>query len=236
MTSAAKPCLSPRRLPSANRSPPTGRIRSTCCRGRTKSRRRRWRTSSRRSSKKDCGRSTSSWCTPATSRPATGWRTPSSSLVAAVRTLPMMAPRRLVIVFHADAMLVPKRESEAASRALEELERLFKNPDPQTTLVLVAGTLDKRSRMYKLLAKQATLVECGSVEDQADAERWIKTRVAAAGAQIEPPAARLLAERCGTDVQRLRNDVDRLLLYTLGQTDRDGGRRAGDCRPEGAAG
>lgn len=140
-----------------------------------------------------------------------------SSLVAAVRTMPMMSPRRLVMVFHADAMLVPKRESEAASRALEDLERLFKNPDPQTTLVLVAGTLDKRSRIYKLLAKQATLVECGSVEDQADAERWIRTRIAAAGVLIEPPAARLLAERCGTDVQRLRNDVDRLLLYALGQ-------------------
>src|SRR4249920_3356657 len=30
----------------------------------------------------------------------------ASSLVAAVHTLPMMSPRRVVIVFHADAMLV----------------------------------------------------------------------------------------------------------------------------------
>ena len=36
-------------------------------------------------------------------------------MFAAVRTIPMMAPRRVVIVFHADAMLVPKRESEAAT-------------------------------------------------------------------------------------------------------------------------
>src|SRR6185295_1418592 len=33
----------------------------------------------------------------------------------------------------------------------------------------------------------------------------------------EPAAAHLLAERAGTDVKRLRNDVDRLLLYALGQ-------------------
>src|SRR6185295_248137 len=83
--------------------------------------------------------------------------------------------------------------------------------------VLVAGPLDKRGRMYKLLTKQATLVECGSVEDLADAERWIRTKVVAAGVEIEAPAARLLAERDGVDVKRLRNDVDRLLLYTLGQ-------------------
>lgn len=140
-----------------------------------------------------------------------------ASLVGAARTLPMMSPRRVVIVLQAQALLVPKRESEAASRALEELEDLLKNPDPQTTLVLVAGTLDKRSRIYKLLAKVATLVECGVLESVDDAARWVVNRAAAAAMKIEPAGARLLAERCGTDVKRLRNDVDRLLLYALGQ-------------------
>ena len=141
-----------------------------------------------------------------------------SSLVAAVRTLPMMAPRRVVIVLQAQSMLVPKRESDAATRALEDLENLLKNPDPQTTLVLVAGTLDKRSRIYKLLAKQATLVECGVLDSVDDAARWVANRVAGAAMKIDPAGARLMAERCGTDVKRLRNDVDRLLLYALGQT------------------
>ncbi len=140
-----------------------------------------------------------------------------ASLVDAARTLPMMAPRRIVIVLQAETLLVPKRESEAATRALDELEALFKQPEPQTTLVLVAGSLDKRSRMYKLLTKHATVVECGVIEDQADAERWIRNRVVAAGAQLDPAGARLLAERAGTDVKRLRNDTERLLLYTLGQ-------------------
>jgi DNA polymerase-3 subunit delta len=139
------------------------------------------------------------------------------SLVAAARTLPMMAPRRVVLVLQADSLLVPKRESDAAARALDELESLLKRPDPQTTLVFVAGALDGRSRMYKLLAKQGTVVECGVIEDQVAAERWITNRVVAAGFEIQPAAARLLAERAGTDVKRLRNDVERLLLYALGQ-------------------
>lgn len=140
-----------------------------------------------------------------------------SSLVSAARTLPMMVPRRVVIVLQAETLLVPKRESEAATRALDELEALLKRPEAQTTLVFVAGSVDKRSRMYKLLAKQGTVVECGAIENQADAERWIRNRVAAAGVQIEPGGARLVAERAGTDVKRLRNDVERLLLYALGQ-------------------
>jgi DNA polymerase-3 subunit delta len=138
-------------------------------------------------------------------------------LLSAVRTMPMMAPRRVVTVTQAEMLLIPKRESEAATRALEELEVLFAQPEPQATLVLVAGAIDRRSRMYKLLTKHATVVECGGIEDQADAERWVKSRIAAAGVEIEPAAARRLAERAGPDVKRLRGEVDRLLLYAMGQ-------------------
>ena len=60
------------------------------------------------------------------------------------------------------------------------------------------------------------------------AERWIRTRIAAAGVEIEPAGARVLAVLAGFperpradgktgNVKRLRGDVDRLLLYALGQ-------------------
>jgi DNA polymerase-3 subunit delta len=140
-----------------------------------------------------------------------------AALSSAVRTLPMMAPRRVVIVTQAELLLVPRRESETVTRALDRLEALFKQPEPHTTLVFVAGTLDRRSRMYKLLSRQATVVESGTLEDQADAERWVLTRVVASGSEIEPAAARRLAERAGPDVKRLRGEVDRLLLYAMGQ-------------------
>jgi DNA polymerase III subunit delta len=141
----------------------------------------------------------------------------ATSIAFAARTLPMMAPRRVVLVLQADALLVPKRDSDAATRALDQLEDLFTRPQEETTLVLVSGSVDKRSRMYKLLLKRATLVECGAIEDLADAERWVRNRIAGAGMEIEPAGARLLAARNGTDVKRLRSDVERLLLYALGQ-------------------
>ena len=140
-----------------------------------------------------------------------------ASIVSAVRTLPMMAPRRVVTVLQAETLLAPKRESEAAARALEALEALLKSPEPQTTLVFAAAAIDRRGRMFKQMQRQATIVECGVIEGQADAERWVRTRVAAGGAEIDPQAARLLVERAGLDVRRLRGEVDRLLLYALGQ-------------------
>jgi len=140
-----------------------------------------------------------------------------AGIVDAVRTLPMMTPRRVVVVMQAETILAPKRESEAAARAMEQLEALLKAPEPTATLLLVATTIDKRSRIFKMLLKQAAIVECGVLENSADAERWLQNRVAAAGAAIDPAAARLVAQRAGVDVKRLRADVERLLLYALGQ-------------------
>jgi DNA polymerase III subunit delta len=142
-----------------------------------------------------------------------------ASLVTACRTLPMMSPRRVVVVLQAGTLLVPARESAAATRALEELEELFTRPEPTTTLVLVTSAgIDRRSRIFRLLTREATCVECGvAVQDPEGAGRFVKAQVAAAGASIDPLAARLLVERGGLDVNRLRTEVERLLLYAHGQ-------------------
>ena len=52
----------------------------------------------------------------------------------------------------------------------------------------------------------------GGADGRADGEAGGRD----AGQQIEPAAARLVAERAGTDIARLRGDVERLLLYTAG--------------------
>lgn len=149
------------------------------------------------------------------------------ALLDSARTLPMMAPRRIVTVFHAENLLAPKRESQAADRALEQLVAFFEKPEPLTTVVLVSGPLDKRTRIYKLISKAAVVVDCGAPEDVAAAARWIQARVEQGGVRIEPQAARLMAVTAGFpdrptrdgrtgDVKRLRNEVERLLLYALG--------------------
>jgi len=150
-------------------------------------------------------------------------------LVTAVRTLPMMAPRRVVVVSQAETMLVPKKESEAATRALDDLVKLLEKPERLATLVFVAAPLDKRTKMFKLLSKHATLVDCGSPNDVASASLWVRTKIGAAGVEIDPAGARALATlagfpdrprndgKAGGDVKRLRGEVERLLLYAAGQ-------------------
>jgi DNA polymerase III subunit delta len=139
-----------------------------------------------------------------------------SELIDAVRTLPLMADRRVVVVLEAERMLVPKRESEAAARAAKELEQLFSDPPGHAVIGLVAGNLDGRSRLVKLLMKQAGVVTCGALETVADARRWIKAQVEAAGAKMDAAAINLLADQAGADVSRLRGELERVLLFAAG--------------------
>src|ERR1700687_266865 len=52
-----------------------------------------------------------------------------AAIIVAVRTLPMMAPRRVVIVAQAETLLAPKREGERVTRAQQELEALVTDPE-----------------------------------------------------------------------------------------------------------
>lgn len=167
-----------------------------------------------------------------------------SAIVEAARTLPMMSDRRVVVVLRAEKMLKPRRrgkaaepEAEAAEAEegaeppsdLDVLDAYVRDPVPQTTLVLVASDVDRTRKIYKTLQKHATIVECWGLKGGRDASRLdlrdvarkaeqvVRDAVEKAGQQIDPKAARLIAARVGTDIARLRNDIERLLLYAAGK-------------------
>ena len=138
-------------------------------------------------------------------------------LLHAAGTLPMMAPRRVVVIHEAEKLLIPKRESKAADEELERLEEFVKAPQPHATVVFVCGSVDKRRRIFKLLEKEAHIVDCGTIDDAGDAERWVKARAAKEGITLDPATSRALVERTGLDIVRLRGAIERLALYAMGQ-------------------
>lgn len=142
-----------------------------------------------------------------------GGEVTAMDVVDAARTLPMMVPRRVVLLLHADRMLNPKKEREASSKDLEALEDYLKAPVGSACLVLVADSLDKRRSLTKHLLAKAAVVECAGPADVNEAARWVKDRATQEGKTIDARAARLVAERTGPDIGRLRSDVERLVLY-----------------------
>lgn len=157
----------------------------------------------------------------------------AASIVESARTLPMMGDRRVVVVLRAEKILKPKRgkaddddEGPSAS-TVDVLDAYVKRPEPSTTLVFVSSDVDRTRKLFKSLQKTATIVECWGLRGTKDAkvdlrqvarvaEQLVKQAAAEAGIQIDPAAARLVAERAGTDISTLRGDMDRLLLYAAG--------------------
>jgi len=142
----------------------------------------------------------------------------ADDLFEAAATLPMMAPRRIVTVFDAERLLIPKREGKAADAEQERLEAFIRKPPGHATVVFVCGPLDKRRRIVSLLVKEAQVVDCGTIADSADAERWVRARAERDKVPLDTAAVRALVERAGADIVRLRGGLERLALYAMGQS------------------
>jgi DNA polymerase III subunit delta len=166
--------------------------------------------------------------------------TTAAAIVHAARQLPMMGDRRVVVVVRAERLLKPKRrkdedpDRDAGADAeppsdMDALTEYVQNPSPTTTLVLAAADIDKTRKAGKAILKHATVVECWGLKPGKEArgsdlhqavrmaEQMVKKAVAEAGQVIEPAAARLVADRAGFDIVRLRGDIERLMLYTAGR-------------------
>ena len=146
-----------------------------------------------------------------------GADTTADALIDAANVFPMLAPRRIIIVVEAERLLTPKRESREAEEQAARLEKFIDDPSPAAVVIFECGALDLRRRVSKLLLRQAQVVDCGTIEDQPAAERWIRARAAQENVPLEPEAVRALVERAGLDVGRLRGALERVSLYAMGQ-------------------
>ncbi len=164
----------------------------------------------------------------------------AAAIVEAARQLPMMGDCRVVIVLRAERILKPRRRGKDTDDGdeagdgeppsdLDALTAYVQKPGSSTTLVLVAADIDRSRRAGKAILKYATVVECWGLKQGRDArgadlrqatrlaDLMVKKTVAEASQQIEPAAAQLVANRAGFDIVRLRGDIERLMLYTVGK-------------------
>jgi len=168
--------------------------------------------------------------------------TTAASIAESARLLPMMSDRRVVVVLRAEKLLKPKRRGKAVEEAeedgesdgeaagdLDALSDYVQSPSSSTTLVLVASDIDRTRRVGKAILKHATVVECWGLKTEKNprfldlraaarvAEQLVRKAAGESGQQIDPAAARLVAERAGVDIVRLRGDIERLILYAAGK-------------------
>ena len=165
-------------------------------------------------------------------------------VVNAAHMLPMLGDRRIVFVLRAEKFLKPKRAVKAEDAApatadaddatasdggmdLSVLEEYVKKPVPSATVVFVAADIDRGRKLTKALVSGAQVVSLTGLEGDNAFERGEARQVAARqiredfqriGRTIDPKALKVLVDRAGGDISKLRDDAERLALYTEGQT------------------
>ena len=136
-------------------------------------------------------------------------RAPLERIVDAARTLPMMAPRRLVWVKNAEALFSGQAGNNPA------LLRYIEAPDATTCLVFTANeVVDRRGKLYKALEKHAVVHESRTPPER-ELVSWITVQVAERGRAIQPDATHLLADAVGRDLAALDAALERLCLFVL---------------------
>ena len=127
----------------------------------------------------------------------------AAKVVAAARTLPMMARRRFVMVRDLDGM-----KADEQAKLLDYLEA----PSPETCLVLEATALDQRTRFGQSARKLATCIKLEPLYDR-QLPAFVRGEAKRRGVRLEAGAAELLCEEVGSDLGALADTVERLALY-----------------------
>lgn len=124
-------------------------------------------------------------------------------IVSNAKRFPMMAERQVVIV----------KEAQELSRTIENLTPYVENPQPTTVLVICYKykTLDKRKKLYKQVEKNGLLFESKKLYENQVGD-WIRRVLSGKEYQIEPKAALMLVEFLGTDLSKISNELDKLML------------------------
>jgi DNA polymerase-3 subunit delta len=125
-----------------------------------------------------------------------------SSIIDTSRRFPMMSNHQVIIV----------REAQSLKK-IDDLAFYVEKPLHSTILVInyKYKTLDKRTRLLKLLTNQAVYFESNRLRDY-QVPAWIERYLMVKGIKAEPNASAMLTEYLGTDLHKIVNELDKLLI------------------------
>lgn len=126
------------------------------------------------------------------------------TIVNICKRYPMMSDHQVVIVKEAHAL--KWKEDDLLQKYLEQAT-------PTTILVLAHkySSFDKRKKTYKLADKAGIVIESKKLYDD-KVSPWIIQQFEATNRKIHPQAAGMMAEYLGTDLSKVANEIEKLLL------------------------
>ncbi len=138
-----------------------------------------------------------------------GEATTPGALRDALRTLPVMARRRLVLL-REPVGNVGRAAWKTTTTALPEVVAAL-DPAAETVLVVSAGALDRRLAWVKAFRDPAALVLCEPPRAR-DLSAFVRGEAARQGLAIEADAVEALVERVGPQLMLLRRELEKIAL------------------------
>lgn len=131
-----------------------------------------------------------------------GRDTEAGLVVNYCRQMPMMGSLQVVILKEAQQL-----------RGIDKLALYTSKPSPTTVLVIChkEKNVDKRSQLYKSAAANGAVLESVRPRDY-EITSWLTRHVEECGCTIEPKALAMLTDHLGTDVSKIANELQKLLV------------------------
>ena len=125
-------------------------------------------------------------------------------IIDLAETMPFFSERRLIVI----------ENSGFFKNATPELAEYMKDIPETTYFVFVETELDKRSKLFKAVKDKGRIVELAR-QDEKTLARWIYGNVKKEGKQITESSIYYLLSKCGTDMENLQKEMEKLFCYTL---------------------
>jgi DNA polymerase-3 subunit delta len=131
-----------------------------------------------------------------------GEDTTMATIIETSRRFPMLSNHQVVIVKEAQTL-----------KKIDDLAFYIEKPLLSTILVLnyKYKVLDKRTKLYKLIDNNAVYFESNRLRDY-QVPQWIERYLMIKGIKTEPNASAMLTEYLGTDLHKIVNELDKLLI------------------------
>lgn len=121
------------------------------------------------------------------------------------RTLPFFDSRRCIIVEESGYF---KNSSD------KKIQELVENIPKSTILIFVEKDVDKKNKIYKLVKEKGYVCELDKPSEN-DLINWCLNIITKEGRKINKQAMELLISYAGKNMENLKNELDKLLAYTM---------------------
>lgn len=129
-----------------------------------------------------------------------------SEVIGMAETMPFFSDRRLIVI----------ENSGFFKTSQTELAEYLENISNTSHIIFVESDIDKRGKMYKTVKKHGHIAEIGEQTPEL-LTRWMASILKKDGINITGHTASYILEKVGTNMEKLKPELEKLACYALGK-------------------